>query len=235
MLAELAIWDAGFLKSVNASLFTKPSAAVSARLAGRQTRLLTAPVLANTNKAIVYRMRNANGYEAFYPATAALWAASAEGEPAADPSWVLVSRSKSDASARAGVSARLSPEGIEERAGAWPLASFIDGKGARVEPDPHLDIERPERWRITGPIPKGAVAVALAETRWPGWRALLNGRAADLKLWGPAFQSVALAPDAAAIDLRFDFSPTRWFWWAALSAAAWSLWFVALARRAAHG
>lgn len=231
VLAELVIWDAGFLKSANARLFTKASPAVVERLAGRPSRMLTDPALANPNKAIVYRMRNANGYDAFYPASAALWAAEAEGQPAADPSWVLVSRWKSDAAARAGVSARLSREGIEERSGAWPLASFLDAKGGRVTPDPDIRIDRPERWRITGSIPKGAVAIALAETRWPGWLALLNEREVTLAPWGPAFQSVALAPGGAAVDLRFEFTPTRWFWWAALSAAAWALWFAALARR----
>ncbi|MDD5302216.1 MAG: hypothetical protein PHS14_03830 [Elusimicrobia bacterium] len=232
VLAELVAWDWGFLKPASAGAFTKASPAVAERLAGRASRMLTAPELANPNKATVYRMRNANGYDAFYPASAALWAAEAEGRAAADPSWVLVSRWKSDAAARAGVSARLSREGIEERSGAWPLASFLDAKGGRLTPDPLLEIDRPERWRITGPIPKGAVAISLAETRWPGWRAALDGRAAPLSSWGPAFQSVALAPDAAAVDLRFEFTPSRWFWWAALSAAAWALWFAALARRA---
>ena len=118
--------------------------------------------------------------------------------------------------------------GIEERTGAWPLASFLDANGGRVTPDPVLDIDRPERWRVTGPVPKGAVSLALAETRWPGWRAVLGGRSAALASWGPAFQSVALVPGAAAVDLRFEFSPSRWFWWAALSAAAWALWFAAL-------
>ena len=232
VLAELWIWDSGFLKSANASMFTKASPAVAARLAGRALRILTDPELANPNKAIVYRMRNANGYDAFYPASAARWAATAEGQPAADSSWVLVSRWKSDAAAHAGVSARLSPEGIEEREGAWPLASFLDAKGGRVTPDPTIKIDRPERWRVTGSIPRGAIAVALAETRWPGWRAALDGRAVPLAPWGPAFQSVALAPGVATIDLRFDFSPSRWFWWAALSATAWALWFTAIMRRA---
>ena len=231
VLAELGLWDSAFLKSADALVFTRANAAVSARLAGRDSRMLTDPALANPNKAIVYRMRNANGYDAFYPSTAALWAAEAEGKPAADPSWVFVSRWTSEASARAGVSARLSPAGIEERAGAWPLAAFVDEKGARVVPDPALKIDRPERWRVSGAVPKGAVAVALAETRWPGWRATLGGRPAPLLAWGPAFQRVAL-PSAAALDLRFEFTPTLWFWWAALSAAAWALWFAALARSA---
>lgn len=231
VLAELLLWDSNFLKSANARVFTKSNPAVAERLAGRSTRMLTDPELANPNKAIAYRMRNANGYDAFYPASTAVWAAEAEGRPAADPSWVLVSRWKSDAAARAGVSARLSRQGIEERGDAWPLAAFLDAKGGRLTPDPALVIERPERWRVTGAVPKGAVAVELSETRWPGWRATLDGLAAPLAAWGPAFQSVALAPGLAVLDLRFDFSPTGWFWWAALSAAAWALWFAALARQ----
>lgn len=232
VVAELVIWDSTFLKSANAREFTNANAAVVARLAGRTSRMLTDPEIANPNKATVYRMRNANGYEAFYPLSAAIWAAEAEGQPAADPSWVLVSRWKSEAASRAGVSARLSRDGIEERADAWPLASFLDAKGGRITPDPLLVIERPERWRITGPIPKGAVAVSLAETRWPGWRAFLDGIATPLVPWGSAFQFVALPAGTASLDLRFEFSPTRWFWWAALAAAAWAFWFAALVRRA---
>ncbi|MDP3542084.1 MAG: hypothetical protein Q8T11_06390 [Elusimicrobiota bacterium] len=229
--AELMIWDAGFLRAAVSSRFTKASPAV-AGLSGRPTRVLTAPSLANPNKAVVYRMRNVNGYEAFYPASAALWAAEAEGEPAADPSWVLVSRWDSPAAARAGVSARLTPAGVEERTGAWPLATFLDANGNRLASDPALLIERPERWRVSGPVPAGAAAVALAETRWPGWRASLDGRAAPLRAWGPAFQAAALSPGAPDLELRFDFSPSLWFWWAALSAAAWGVWFSAIGRRA---
>lgn len=232
VLAELGFWDRPFLRSVDSTAFTKAGSAVAERLAGRPSRMLTDPELANPNKAAVYRMRNANGYEAFYPVSAARWALSAEGRPAADPSWVLVSAWKSEAAARAGVSARLSRDGIEERAGAWPLAVFLDARGARVTPDPLLSIDRPERWRAVGAVPKGAVAVALAETRWPGWSAFVNDRAVPLAPWGPAFQSVALAPGAAVIDLRLEFIPTNWFLWALASAAAWSLWFGVVLRRA---
>jgi len=231
VLAELAVWDRPFLRSANARVFTKASPAVSARLAGRPSRMLTDPDLANPNKAMVYRMRNANGYEAFYPASAAVWAAEAEGQPAADPSWVLVSRWKSEAAARAGVAARLSPAGIEESADAWPLAAFVDANGKRLKPDPKLEIERPERWRVTGPVPDRTVAVALSETRWPGWRARAGAREVPLVPWGPAFQAAPVAP-GEALDLRFEFSPTLWRWWAALSAAAWTFWFASLLRRA---
>ncbi len=229
--AELMFWDASFLRAADARGFVKVTPAIAEALAGRPFRVLTDPEIANPNKAVVYRMRNANGYEAFYPMTTALWAAEAEGQPAPDPSWVLVSRWKSDAATRAGVSARVSRAGVERRADAWPLAVFLDAKGRRVTPDPALTIERPERWRVAGGAPKGAVALGLAETRWPGWRAELGGRSAPLLPWDAAFQAVALR-DAGAVDLSFEFTPTRWWWWAALSAAAWALWFAALARRA---
>lgn len=230
--AELAWWDAGFLKAADARPFVKASPAVAEALAGRPERMLTDPDLANPNKAVAYRMRNANGYEAFYPPSAAAWAAEAEGEAAADPSWVLVSRWKSEASSRAGVAARLSARGIERRTDAWPLAVFLDERGGRVTPDPELSIERPERWRVRGPIPKGAVAVALAETRWPGWKAAVDGRPAPLASWGPAFQAAALGGASPSLDLLFEFAPTLWFLWAFVSAAAWALWLAALAGRA---
>lgn len=229
--AELMIWDAPFLKAADGRSFAKVTPAVSEALAGRPFRVLTDPEIANPNKATVYRMRNANGYEAFYPMSTAVWAAEAEGQPAADPSWVLVSRWRSDAATRAGVSARLSRAAVERREDAWPLAVFLDAKGRRVTPDPALTIARPERWRVAGIPPQGAVALGLSETRWPGWSAELDGRAAPLLPWGAAFQAVALR-GAGAVDLSFEFSPTRWWWWAALSAAAWALWFAALAGRA---
>lgn len=224
VFAELAGWDARFLRPVKANLYTAANPAVAIRLGGRDARVLTDPALANPNKSVVYRVRNANGYDAFYPATAAVWAAEADGKPAADPSWVFASRWKSEAATRAGVRARLSPTGIEERDDAWPLAVFLDEKGGRVRPDPVLSIERPERWRVAGPAPKGATQVGLAETRWPGWRATVDGLPAALAPWGAAFMKLPLT--APVLDLRLDFAPTLWYWWVALSASAWAAWLA---------
>ncbi|MBI3288267.1 MAG: hypothetical protein HYZ74_01975 [Elusimicrobia bacterium] len=92
VVLELFLWDAAFLKHQDPRPFTAASAEVVSRLAGKATRVLTDPGLANPNKSIVYRMRNVNGYDAFYPAGVASWAAQAEGAPAADSSRVLVSR-----------------------------------------------------------------------------------------------------------------------------------------------
>lgn len=232
VLAELALWDAPFLRSARARRFVMTNSAAS-DLGGRAERAITAPELANPNKMIVYRIRNANGYDAFYPASAAVWAAEAEGSPAADSSRVYVSRWRSEAASRAGVTTSLGPGGLAHNPGAWPLAAFVDSRGRRVGPDPGLSIERPERWRVFGPVPAGAAAVALAETRWPGWRALLAGRPAATVPWGPAFQAVPLPAGTAALDLRFEFTPTFWFPLAALTAAAWALWLRLMAGEAA--
>ncbi|UPT74084.1 MAG: hypothetical protein M0D55_20055 [Elusimicrobiota bacterium] len=232
VLAELALWDRGFLRSARARRFVATTSA-AAELGGRPERALTDPALANPNKAIVYRIRNANGYDAFYPGTAALWAAQAEGAPAADSSRVYVSRWRSEAAARAGITTFLTADGLESRADAWPLAAFLDASGRRLRPDPVLSIDRPGRWRATGPVPAGAAAVSFAETRWPGWRASLGGAAVPLVAWGPAFQAAPLPLNTASLDLRFEFVPTAWAFLAALTAAAWALWAAALARRAA--
>jgi|CXWL01.1.fsa_nt_gi hypothetical protein len=232
VLTELCLWDSSFLRYQDPKPFIASNGDVAARLAGRPQRVLTDPSLANPNKTIVYRMRNVNGYDAFFPAGVARWAFEAEGAPAADSSRVLVSRWRSSAAARAGVAARLSAAGIETASDAWPLAAFIDGEGRRLSPDPLLTVEAPERWRMSGAVPPKAASVAIAESRWPGWRAFLDGRPAELAPWGPAFQSLALPSSQKTIDIRFEFTPSHWYWLAALSMAAWARWLLEILRGA---
>lgn len=229
---ELASWDARFLRPQDPTPFLSPSPAVSARLAGRSGRVLTDPALANPNKTAAYRVRNANGYEAFYPAAAAVWAARAEGAPAADSSRVLVSRWRSQAAERAGVAARLSPDGIEENPRAWPPAVFLDAAGGRLRPDPAAALERPGRWRVSGPVPAGAVALGLSEAAWPGWRARAGGASLPLEPWEMAFFCARLPPGATRLEAVFDFIPTLWPWAALLSATAWTAWLARAARAA---
>ena len=231
VLAELLVFDGMFLKPMDADARMRASPQFAA-LGGRDQRVLTDPELANPNKTILYRVRNANGYDAFYPSGAALWAAEAEGKPAADSSRVLVSNWRSDAAARAGVAAYVSPRGLEKRGDAWPLAAFAGPDGRRLRPDPTLVVERPERWRITGEAPRGAAALVLAEARWPGWRARLAGAAAELRPWGPAFSAVPLDGRGGPVELTYEFLPTGWPWWALLSACAWAGWLGLAARRA---
>jgi hypothetical protein len=230
----LAVWDAAFLRAQDPSPFLAPRAEIVEKLGGRDERVLTDPALANPNKTALYHLMNVNGYEAFYLKGVPAWAAAAEGAPAADASRVYVSRWRSDAAARAGVKARLTPAGVE-RTEAWPLAAFVDKDGRRVEPDPRLWIEKPERWRVTGGVPPAAAGVVLSVPAYPGWRARVLGTSVALVPFDGLFQALPLPasfPRGAGLDLTLEFAPTGWAWLAALSAAAWAFWLSSLARRA---
>lgn len=230
----LAAWDAPFLRPQDPGAFLAARRGIAERLGGRPLRVLTDPGLANPNKTILYRLRNVNGYESFYPKAVPGWAALAEGEPAADASRVYVSRWPSEFLSRAGVAARLSSGGVEE-ARSWPLASFLDAEGRRLLPDPRVTLERPERWRILGFVPAGAATLAVAETVYPGWRAWIAGARVPLSAWDGLFQSVAVPaglPRHAPLDLTLEFRPTFWPWLALLSAAVWAVWLALFARRA---
>lgn len=230
----LAAWDSAFLRPQDPAQFLAPKHGIAERFGGRPLRVLTDPGLANPNKTILYRLRNVNGYEAFYPKAVPGWAALAEGEPAADASRVYVSRWPSEVLARAGVVARLSADGVDETR-SWPLASFLDAKGGRLLPAPRVTLERPERWRILGFPPAGAVKLAVAEISYPGWRAWRGGVRAPLSTWDGLFQSVPVPagfPRHAPFDLTLEFRPTLWPWLAFLTAAAWTCWLALLARRA---
>jgi hypothetical protein len=230
----LAVWDASYLRAQDAAPFMAARPEIVEFLAGRPSRVLTDPELANPNKTILYRMMNVNGYEAFYPRGVPGWAAAAEGAPAADASRVYVTRWLSDACRRAGVIARLSAGGIERGAG-WPLSVFIDGAGRRLLPDPHLWIERPERWRISGPIPPGAAALTMASPAYPGWTARSSGVETAVDLWDGVFTALPL--DAAVrqtgvLDVTLNFQPTAWGPLLALTIGAWLVWLSALGARA---
>lgn len=230
----LAFWDAAFLRPQDPSVFLAARCDIAERLGGRPLRVLTDPALANPNKSILYRLRNVNGYEAFYLKSVPPWAAAAEGEAAADASRVFVSRWPSKVLARAGVGARLAADGLSESP-AWPLAAFIDASGRRVGNTPRVTLERAGRWRVLAFPPVGAAAMTLAEISYPGWRVWVAGSPARIEAWDGVFQSVAVPagfPRHSPFSVTLEFRPTLWPWLALLSAAAWALWLSAFARRA---
>ncbi len=229
----LAAWGMRFLGPQDPTIYLAPHAQIAERFGGRPMRVLTDPVMANPNKAALYRMRNVNGYEAFYLRGVPVWAAAAQGAPAADASRVYVSRWPSAVLARAGVVARLGAGGVDW-AKAWPMTAFVNAAGARLDEPLKIFAERPGLWRAIGIVPSGAVALELSEPAYPGWRAWRDGSPARLSSWDGLFQKVRIPPSEMGrkIAFTFGFEPTSWAFLACAAAAAWAAWLALLLVRA---
>jgi len=225
--ADLALWDLRFLKTEETAPFLRGSPAFAAAVGGAPRRLMTDPALANTDKTMLYRAMNVNGYEAFYLAGYPEYAARSEGRPAADPSRTYLSRADTPEMRRLGVAFFLSADGTLSPTGRpAPLAYFVDRAGRLIGESPTLSIPRPERWTAVGAPPPGAARLVLAQPLYPGWRAWLDGRPAVLQKWDGLLQSVSLAAAGSGreLALKLVFAPTGWPLWVAWTCLAWLFW-----------
>jgi hypothetical protein len=231
--AELARWDAPFLKAQDAAAFLAPRAGMAEQLAGPPARVLVDPSAANLNKTVFYRARGINGYDAFYPAGLAAFAAEVEGAPAADTSRVLISRWPSARLRAEGAVFHLRSSGqLEYDTRPVPLAVFVDAKGAALRPAPKVKEAAPGRWRAYGHPPPGAAALRVGEPGYPGWRARVGGSPVPSVPDGALAQKVPVPPSWPAgspFRLALDFTPTGWPLLPLLAALAWGVWL----RRAA--
>jgi hypothetical protein len=233
VLGELLAWDGRFV-SLERPRALAPNPEVAAAVGGRAFRVLTDPELANPDKAMLYRARNANGYEAFFLAGFPEYAAKSEGRAAVDSSRSYLSRHDTPEMSRLGVATKLlAGGGFEPNPRALPLAHFEDGEGRVLPAAVSVDLPRAEAWSVRAAVPAGARRLVAAESDFPGWRAWLGGRPARLERWDGLVQSVELPPDAEpgqALELVLRYAPRLWGLWAGLSALAW----LALAWRAAR-
>ena len=230
---ELARWDAPFLRPQDGAALLAPKAGMAAELSGSPARVLVDPVAANLNKTILYRARGVNGYDAFYPAGRELFAATVQGQPAADTSRVLISRWPSPALRREGVALHLRSDGrMDLDTQSWPLAVFVDASGRKLFSAPTVREASHGRWHLSGVPPKGAAALKVGEPAYPGWRARVDGAAAALSPGGALSQLVALPSAAGVLDVSLEFTPTGWPPLAALAALLWGAWLVLAARAA---
>ncbi|MDX6770452.1 MAG: hypothetical protein SF051_13030 [Elusimicrobiota bacterium] len=234
-LLELLRWDASFLRPQDAARFLAPRTEMAEQFAGRPMRVLVDPAAANLNKTVYYRARGINGYDAFYPAGRAAFAARVQGEPAADTSRVLISRWPSPLLRREGAAVHLRSDGrLDYDTRPWPLAAFIGVSGEPVGAPPRVLEASPGRWRLAGARPAGAVALRVSEPSYPGWRAALDGAPppAPARPDGELAQVFAL-PASAAVRFELDFVASGWPALALLGACAWAAW-LGLALRAAE-
>lgn len=226
--AELARWDAPFLRPQDAAAFLAPKPGLAERFAGPPARILVDPGAANLNKTVFYRVRGINGYDAFYPAGLPAFAASVEGEPAADTSRVLISRWPSEILRREGAAMRLRSNGsLDYDLRPTPLAVFVDGSGGPLRPYPRVLEASPGRWRVAGEPPAGAAALRVGEPAFPGWRARLGSSAAAARPDGSLSLLLPVPPGwpaGAALEASLDFMPTGWPLPALLAAMCWGVW-----------
>lgn len=110
-LLDLALHASPWLKSSRPSDFLAPKPEMSKLLSGG-TRMATSPEIQSPNKTMLYRLRNATGYEAFYPARIALYTARSERGAAADGSRTYIRKWDTPEMNALGVRWYLSPQEI---------------------------------------------------------------------------------------------------------------------------
>lgn len=227
---ELALWDGRFINSEESARYLAFNKDLAETAGGKPVRVLTDPELASPNKTMLYRIRNVNGYEAFYLKGYPELAARSEGGPAADASRTYLKKYDSPEMRRAGVAYYLSPEGrLKASAGALPLATWSSASGDA----PEILASGPESWTVRGSVPSGAgsARLVISQPNYPGWRAWLDGRAIPIEKHDGFFQSIPMAAASGeSFQLRLLFRPTGWPLWVMGSLLAWLAWFDARRR-----
>lgn len=179
---------------------------LAAKLA-QGTRIATGPDIPSSNKTILYRIRNATGYEAFYPARVAVYTSRNEGRPAADGSRTYITRWDTPEMAKLGVRHYLTltrqdtkrPETVRgatflyENPDAGPLV-----RGARA-----WEERKPEHLAATA----GPSALVVSQGYYPGWRAWSAAGELPVSVEDGLFPRI-VAPDGTRVHVRF--APGAW-------------------------
>ncbi|MBI5882737.1 MAG: hypothetical protein HZB91_06490 [Elusimicrobia bacterium] len=232
VLADLAWWARPFLRAEDSGPYLAPRPGVAGVIGGKPFRVLTDPALASPNKTMLYRAMNANGYEAFYLAGFARYAARAEGGPAADASRGYITAFRSPEMRQAGVAYVIDLNGVRNPTrNECRLASYEGPDCGAQAGLPGLSIERPERWTVQGTMAAEGGRLVLAQSFYPGWRAFLGRRKLEISKWDGIFQAVSLP--AGDFKLKVEFEPTWWKELVLLAAAAWLAWLSLALQEAA--
>jgi hypothetical protein len=233
VLLELARFDAPFLGRQSAAQYLSVSSHFAEHFGGEPQRLVTSPELANPNKTALYHAMNANGYDAFYLDGYPQYAARSEGRAAADGSRVFLTRLGTPEADRLAIGWRID-EGarLTSSKSALPLAYFATAEDKPVGPPPTLELPSAQRWAVDGFWPAKAAKLVLSQPLYPGWRAWLDGKPAELTLWDGLLQAVA-RPEGGErkFSARLVFQPTGWTLLLCLTLAAWAAWLADAARR----
>ncbi len=222
LLAELAVWDSRWVYALEAP-FLEAQPAIAERL--RQApRIATAPDV-SPNKTQLYRVRNATGYEAFYPAPIAFYTARSEKAAAADGSRTYIRRWLTPEMSALSVGCYVSPRPLPGREPAAVFGSthlyynpnalaLVRGAEAWEELDP-------EHWVLRAS--PGSTPV-LSHAADPGWTAWRSGKRLSVLLEDGFFPRIEAPPEGPSA-IHWKFVPTGWRTGLLLSLISW-LWLA---------
>jgi hypothetical protein len=218
IVLDLALWGRRLVYAQDATPFMAANPGIMRAFQDDPLhRAATSPDLANPNKLMLYRLRNATGYEAFYLASAAEYTSRSQGGASADGSRTYVRRIDTPGMEAWGVKYLLESSGgaprVVENIRAAPIA-YLDST------DPvELVRAEPEHWRALYNTSMGGAVIA-TEAFYPGWRAWVNGGDAGIEKWNGFMMAVAIPRGTGRVDLFFR--PTGWLLWLALTLAGWA-------------
>jgi hypothetical protein len=231
IIGDLLFWDHRFLRFESAEPYVAANHDVALKIAGAPFRIMTEPDIPNADKAMLYRARNVNGYDAFYPASFALYASRSEKGPAADASRGYLSRLGTPETRRWGVLYKLGAGGFINDPGALPPCYAVTKEGLPLKGSLRCENPSPEHWKASGLWPSKAAGLVFSEADYPGWRVRWNGAVAKALRWDGWFLAMPdPSPQKAGEPFMAEasFVPSFWPLLVLATVLSWGVWLLRL-------
>lgn len=197
--ADVLFWSLPWVFAQESAQFLGSNPPVLEQLRDPGYRFATAPEIASANKAMLYRIYNATGYEAFYLAPIAIYTSHSEGQAAADGSRTYIRQWETPSMERLAVK------------------HYLDGDGNVLEnPDAETLVQGAQSWSMPTAerfevSADGPSELVFAQADYPGWKAWVDGEASEVRDEGGLFPSIHLERKGGR-RIFFVFIP--WLWYA---------------------
>lgn len=241
---DLFFWSGPWIYAQNPAQFLSSDPETLKFLRQRpEYRIATSVEIPAPNKAMMHRLYNATGYEAFYLAPIALYTARSEGAPSADGSRTYIRNWLTPEMSKLSVRYYLSPRPIPGRRPVFQKGSTYLYENPKALPllqgPAQWKILSPEHWVIetkrgSGLAVRGSLTnnhrppttdLVVSQAYYPGWAAWTDGKKLGLKIRDNLFLSPE--PDARDADrpVHLRFLPGSWFMGLLLSLGA-GFWMI---------
>jgi hypothetical protein len=217
---DLLFWSFPWIYLQNASQIMATNPAVLSVIRDPIHRIATSPDLPSANKAMLYRIGNITGYEAFYLAPIAVYTSMSEGQAAADGSRTYIQKWQTPAMSRMGLRYYLASQPVAGYAArSHEGATYIyENRKAQpiVQGAKDWEIRSAERFDVHSGRPG---TVVFAQANYPGWKAWVNGIRAPVSDDHGLFPRVEFQ-GAGPWTIHFIFLPAQWFFGVLVSLAS---------------